>query len=57
MSLFGNSRGITIPDMQTGESAEGLGWALYMVGEHKEGRVQLESVKIKNKWRPGVKIP
>ena len=38
------------------ESVEDLGCAVFMDREHKEVRVQLESAKIKNKWRPFLKI-
>ena len=51
MSVFRNSRGIAAGDMKAGKaasvSAEGLGEALGMGRECKEGRVQLESTKIK----------
>ena len=39
----------------TDESIEGLGQVVFMDKECKEGRVQLESVKINNKWRPALK--
>ena len=41
----------------TGNSVEGLGWAVFMGMECKKERVELEPVKIKNKWRPALKIP
>lgn len=56
MSLFENSRGIVIPDMPT-TSVEGLALEVFTGWACKEERVELESVKIKNKWRPALKIP
>lgn len=51
MNVFRNSRGIAAGDAKAGKaagvSAEGLGEALFMGWECKEGRVQLESTKIK----------
>ena len=59
MSLSENSRGIAIKAMQQvpGKSTEGLGWALLLGRECKEWGVSLKSVKIKNKWKPALKMP
>lgn len=57
MSLFSNSKGVVIQDMQTAgnnsEFLEGLGLTIYMGRECKESS---ETVKIKNKGRPALKI-
>lgn len=55
-SLFRNSRGIAI-QQTTGEFTEGPRQAIFMDRECKEERIQLESVKIKNKWGPALRIP
>lgn len=40
-----------------GKSIEVLGQPVFLGRECKERRIQLEFVKIKNWWRPALKIP
>lgn len=56
MSLLENSTGITIWDISYSHPCWGFGVTTFNGRKHKDGRIQLQSIKIRNEGKSALKI-